>query len=164
MSQDLHKRAERLIAQGRVEGVSAAEREWLEAHLEGCSRCQEFASATERALRLFRSMPVQVDRSLVQATRLRVYLRALELRDERSRLRGLWVSCALSWLFGVVTAPLVWHAFAWVGHRMSLPDLIWQMGFVLWWAVPALIGIAILAAQKAQSAGEREISLRRPTR
>ncbi len=156
MSQDLHERAERLIAQDRVEGIPTAEHEWLEAHLEGCLRCRELSSATERALRLLRSVPVQVDRSLVQATRLRVYLRALELRDERSRLRGLWVSCALSWLFGVVTAPLVWRAFAWVGHRMSLPDLIWQMGFALWWAVPALAGVAILAAQKAQSAGERE--------
>ncbi len=157
MNQDLHERAERLIAQGRVEGIPAAERQWLEAHLEGCSRCQEFASATERALRLLRSVPVQVDRSLVQATRLRVYLRALELRDERSRLRGLWASCALSWLLGVVTAPLLWRAFAWAGHRMSLPDLIWQTGFALWWAVPTLAGVAILAAQKAQSAGEREI-------
>lgn len=157
MIQDLHQQAERLVAQGRVEGISAAEGEWLEAHLEGCLRCREFSDATERALRLMRSVPVQFDRSMVQATRLRVYLRGLELRDERSRLRGLWISCALSWLLGVVTAPLVWRAFAWAGQRMSLPDLIWQMGFILWWAVPTLAGVVILAAQKARSAGEREI-------
>jgi hypothetical protein len=35
-----------------------------------------------------------------------------------------------------------------MGQHAGVPDLIWQMGVALWWALPALIAIAILLIEK----------------
>ena len=41
MNQEAHARAKQLVAQERVEGISQAERDWLTAHLQDCTRCAE---------------------------------------------------------------------------------------------------------------------------
>src|SRR5260370_42070233 len=55
MNIDLHARAERLIAQDRVEGIPRAEREWLGVHLQDCARCNDLARQTEQALQIGRA-------------------------------------------------------------------------------------------------------------
>jgi hypothetical protein len=60
----------------------------------------------------------------------------------------LWVITAASWLLGVLSAPLVWRVFVWAGSEMKLPKLVLEMGFVLWWTVPALIAVAIVLHQR----------------
>src|SRR5919197_1109883 len=152
-----HERAERLIAMARVEGISGAERAWLDAHLEACSRCAAVGRSTERAIGSLRAVSVRVDPSLVNRTRLRVYLRAQELGEERQRAWALWVSCALSWALGVASAPFVWRAFAWLGEQTGAPRLVWQLGFVMWWVLPAGAAAAIVAWHKSR-AGDREAS------
>ncbi len=151
MNQDIHDRAEKLIAQARVEGISRAESEWLEAHLADCERCAERAAAAGRAIEALRLVSIPIDPAVVKAARLRVQLRALELGDERNRMRGLWLSCALSWVLGVATAPLVWRGFEWAGQRLGTPDLVWQAGFVFWWALTIAAAAAILVTQKSSA-------------
>jgi hypothetical protein len=57
--------------------------------------------------------------------------------------------CGASWIAGAATAPYVWRALEWLGHRAGLPDLVWKMGFGVWWALPAIIAAAILFAETA---------------
>jgi hypothetical protein len=38
----------------------------------------------------------------------------------------------------------VWQLFAWMGERLHIPKLVWELGFGLWWLIPALIAGAIL--------------------
>jgi len=71
-----HERAERLISASRVEGNSARDQAWLDAHLEACGRCAALARSTESALGSLRSLSVPIDAFLVNGTRLKVYLRA----------------------------------------------------------------------------------------
>jgi hypothetical protein len=150
MSQDVHQRAERLIVANRVEGLSASDQEWLNLHLETCAHCAKQADSTEQALRSLRSVSVRVGPGLIRATRLRVHARALELRERRTQMTMLWVSCALSWVLGAFSAPFVWHAFVWLGEHYKMPAIAWQLAFALWWALPAGTVAVVLVMRRAQ--------------
>lgn len=139
MSADVHARAEQLIAQERVEGISAAERSWLEQHLGECARCAEQARATEEAIRALRGVAIPLPRTLASRAQMRVRLRAEQLQEYEPRWRMMWTACGISWAFGAVTAPYVWRGLEWVGHRMGMPKIIWELGFGLWWALPAIV-------------------------
>jgi hypothetical protein len=43
-----------------------------------------------------------------------------------------------------------------VGHRTGAPKLIWEVGFVMWWAVPALLATGVVLAIWNGRAGEPE--------
>jgi predicted anti-sigma-YlaC factor YlaD len=148
---DLHERAHRLIDMERVEGLPVEERRWLDAHLADCEACAGWAEAAEVALRSFRSVSVVPPRGLAALTSLRVREKTAELKQERTRNIALIVGCALSWLTGVASAPLVWKLCAWLGSMLDLPRLVWQAGFVLWWFVPAAAaGLLIVWRMRAE--------------
>jgi anti-sigma factor RsiW len=154
MNAKSHERAEHLIAQERVEEISPAEREWLERHLEECAACAESARRTEQALRSLRSLSVPLPAALTSRTQLRVRLRAQELHAEEPRWL-LWLACGASWAFGAATAPYLWRALEWVGQRTGVPNLLWQMGFALWWALPAIVVAVVLLFRNAGQPTER---------
>jgi hypothetical protein len=156
MSEDVHQRAERLIVASGVEGLSPSDREWLKLHLGSCAQCAKRADSTGEALRSLRSVSVRVGPGLIRATRLRVHTRALELRERRAHMTMLWVVCALSWVLGALSAPFVWRAFAWLGEHYKMPTIAWQLGFALWWALPAGAVAVVLVIRRAQAAGGDE--------
>ena len=69
MTNDMHGRAETLISKQRVEGISAAEQEWLSQHLRECTRCAESANATQQALRSLRTLSIPLPRELAARQR-----------------------------------------------------------------------------------------------
>ena len=144
MNEERHARAEQLIAQARVEEISAAEQEWLREHLAECAACAASAGSTEEAIRSLRGLSVPLPHALASQTQMRVRLRAQQLQSYEPRWRMMWAACLVSWAFGAVSAPYVWHALEWLGHWMKLPNLVWQMGFGLWWALPAVVTAVIL--------------------
>lgn len=156
MSENLHLRAEKLIAQDRIEGVSQSEHDWLAAHLRECPACAQVAQQTSEALRALRGMPIPLPRGLAQRTQFRVQLRAQEMHEREPKRRLLWIMCAVSWALGIATAPYVWRAFEWAGERIGVPRLVWEMGFGLWWTIPALIATAIVLMENARLANEND--------
>jgi len=154
MNPDVHERACRLIDAWHIEGISASEREWLEAHLAECAACRARARANQRALQMVRSNSVSVSPELVSITQARVHWRARELRENQARVRALWISCVLSWLLGAVTAPLLWQAIAWVGRRFDISQTIWVAAFALCWLAPASGVAAIVAWKLSHATGE----------
>src|SRR5713226_1450891 len=148
MSEQLHARAERLIAQERVEGLPATDQQWLRHHLAECARCAEHTSVTEQAIRALRGVSVPLPKTLASRTQFRVRLRAQQLRSE-PRWRMVWAACGISWAFGAATAPYVWRGLEWAGHRMGVADIIWELGFGLWWALPAVVVAVILLMESA---------------
>ncbi len=156
MSAGIHDRALQLIAQERVEGISPVEREWLAAHLQDCAHCAELARQTDQALRSMRTAAIPLPRGLASRTQLRVRLRAEELREHGLGRKLLWTIAGVSWALGIASAPWVWRAFEWVGHRTGAPKLIWEVGFVMWWAVPALLATGVVLAIWNGRAGEPE--------
>ena len=156
MNENLHARAEKLIAQERIEGISQPEREWLAAHLRECTACAQLAQQTSNALSVLRGLPIPLPRGLATRTQFRVQLRAQEMREREPKRRLLWIMCAMSWALGIATAPYVWRAFEWVGDRIGLPRLIWEMGFGLWWTIPALVAAAVVLMENLRQANERD--------
>jgi predicted anti-sigma-YlaC factor YlaD len=159
MNEQTHARAEKLIAQQRVEGISAAEQQWLVAHLRECPRCAQFAQQTNDAVRVLRSAAIamQVPRGLAERTRFRLQLRAQELREREPKSRLLWILCAVSWALGLASAPYVWQGLQWIGDHTGAPRLLLEFGFGLWWAIPALFAAAVVVIENLRQANERHL-------
>lgn len=148
MSENLHERAQELIAKERVEGISTEEQTWLSAHLAECQACSAVGTQTAQALAAFRSMNIELPKNLATRTQLRVRLRAEELPAHNPGNILLCVLTGFSWLVGVASAPLVWRGFAWLGEEFSLPKLVWQSGVVLWWLIPGLLAAGAVVLQR----------------
>ena len=149
MNENLHQRAQRLLAESVVEGIAAPDQAWLGQHLRECTDCAHEAAVTQEALQALRGVPVAVPRDLVARTQLRVRLRAQQASESSRSGLLLWIITAASWLLGVLSAPLVWRGFAWFGGQFGVPRLALEMGFVLWWTVPALVAVAAVLYQRA---------------
>ena len=158
MTNDLHARAETLIAKERVEGISPAEQEWLSKHLGDCAQCSGSANAMQQALRSLRTLSVSVPRELAARTQFRVRLRAQELQAREPRWRLIWAMCGASWVAGAATAPYVWRGLEWIGHRTGMPDLIWKMGFGVWWALPAIVAAAVLLMEGGERTTRKNVN------
>src|SRR6266571_9330283 len=156
MNHARHARAEQLIAQERVEGISQAEREWLAAHLQECAPCTDLARQTDQALRSMRAAAIPFPIGLASRTQFRVRLRAQELREREPKRRALWLTCAVSWIFGIASAPYVWRLFEWFGQLTGMPKLVWELGFGLWWTIPVLFAAVVLLMENARYSDEAD--------
>jgi hypothetical protein len=151
MSNELHLRAQQCIAQARIEGISAADQEWLHQHLAECAKCTEYASSVEQALRSLRGISIEVPPTLASRAQVRVRLRTQQLRGE-PRWRMVWIASGVSWAFGAATAPYIWRGLEWLGHRTGVPNIFWELGFGLWWALPAVaVGLILLMENNGRS-------------
>ena len=153
--ENIHERARQLISQERIEGIPASENTWLAGHLQECESCANFARKTSAALRSLQAIPIALPAGLAERTQFRVSLRAQQLRHQEPRRRALWILAGISWVTGVASAPYVWRLFAWLGEQAGVPKLVWEMGFGLWWAVPALIAAAVLLTEQEKQSSER---------
>jgi predicted anti-sigma-YlaC factor YlaD len=154
MSDQQHTRAKQLIAQERVEGISQAERDWLSTHLQECLNCAALAQETDQALRSLRTAAISLPAGLASRTQFRVQLRLQEIREREPKRRALWAACAVSWVFGIASAPYVWRLFQWFGERTGVPKLVWELGFGLWWTIPALFVLIVLLMERVRQGGE----------
>jgi len=157
MREDMHERALQLIDKRQVEGLTAAEHKELEAHLESCAQCQKRALETERALHALRSAAPRFDVALVLTTQMRARIRARELIENAARMRALWISCTLSWVLGVLCAPLLWRGFEWMGQRWAISRPVWMTGFALSWVTPAVVAAAVIAWRHARAASGTQV-------
>ena len=152
--EDLHARAQRLIDKQRIEGLAHGERSWLEKHLSGCKTCTARVAQTEAALQALKSVSVGLPRGLAASTSLRVRAEAAMFNQRRARNVALIAGCAVSWAAGVASAPLVWKLSEWLGTTLELPRIVWQLGFLSWWLVPAAAAGAVTVWVNARA--ERE--------
>ena len=154
MSEDLHQRGLELLVKARVEGLSRSESDWLSTHLQECESCNELARQTDRALRMLRTAAIPLPAGLASRTQFRVRLRAMELREREPKRRMLWLACAVSWIFGIASAPYVWRVFEWIGQLTGTPKLVLEIGFGLWWTIPAVFAVIVLLLESARQSEE----------
>ena len=155
MTSDLHARARQLIAEERIEGLAPSDREWLAAHLQNCAHCATFFGQTENALRSLRTAAIPVPAGLATRTQFRVRLRAQELSAREPEHRTIWLACGISWIFGIASAPYVWRLFQWLGERAGVPKIIWELGFGLWWTIPAVFVAIVLLTENVRQESVR---------
>jgi hypothetical protein len=154
MNENIHERAQQLIAQERVESISTSDSGWLAAHLQECAGCATVAQNTAAALRALRTTPIALPSGLAERTQFRVSLRVQQLRHAEPRRRALCIAAVVSWAAGVASAPYVWRLFAWLGEHAGVPKVVWEAGFALWWAVPALVAAIVLLVEHEKQTGE----------
>lgn len=146
MNTDLHERARLLIALSGPEGASNAEQSWLAGHLGSCALCREFAENSHETIRSLRAIPITAGTGLVCATQMRVRERVQELRHRQERLWVIWVCCAAVTLCAAFTTAVLWFGFAWLGEQARLSAPVWEIGFVVFCLMPAVLaGILLLA-------------------
>lgn len=145
MTRDIHERVREWIAAGGQVGDS--QEAALQAHLRDCEACRSFADASNQVIRSLRSIPIAARPSLVQSTQTRVRLRAQELRQRQERLWLVSMSCVFVGLWGLVTTPLLWRGFAWLGEWAKVSAPVWQTSFAVFWVAPALVAGVLLIAR-----------------
>jgi predicted anti-sigma-YlaC factor YlaD len=152
VSMNPHERARELIALAgpKVFSDQAASNAWLAVHLETCDSCREFAENAAETIRGLRAIPIAAQRSLVSTTQMRVRRRALELQRHRERLWLVSVSCAAVTLGALISAVALWRGFEWLGARAQLSPSVWQVAFLVFCVMPALVTAILLLARGTQ--------------
>ena len=161
MTRDAHENARELIALGEV--LSAARQGWLQAHLEECPACREYAEAAGRVAAALRSVPLAADSRLVRATQMRVRFHATRLRETRERMWLVAMACLGVGVSATLTAPVLWRLFAWMGERAGISIPVWQASFAVFSILPALVVSMLLLARGTHltNDGERSPERRR---
>jgi len=152
---DAHERARKLIALAGPDALSASDRlsdqplsnAWLAAHLATCASCRAFAENAAEMVRGLRTIPIAAERSLVSTTQIKVRRRALELQHHRERVWLVSISCAAVTLCALLSAAILWHGFEWLGSRAHLASSVWQVGFLVFCMMPALVAAILLLAK-----------------
>ena len=142
MTRDIHDEVRELIALGN--GLSGAQQSWLQAHLEECGACRDYAEAAQRVVRALRSLPVAADARLVRATQMRVRFHAARLRETRECMWLVGMACLAVGFSATLTLPLLWRLFAWMGEWAGISSPVWQAGFVFFSIAPAVVVSVLL--------------------
>ena len=156
-----HERAletQSLLASSRIRNdndeVPTGRLQHLEQHLRACDECVEAAESIIDVVSELRAgqSHVQASRYLVRATQARLYERGLQLREHQERSSPLWISCAIAFLWAVISVPLLWEGFSWIGNRGKMLDLVWQSAFVVAWLMPFGLIAAMLLGTRGNKA------------
>jgi ferric-dicitrate binding protein FerR (iron transport regulator) len=142
--EDLHEQAWRLVDQELIEGLEPEERRRLEDHLAACEACAARFRSTKAALQALKTISIPIPPGLAVSTSLRVREEVAQLRHRHARNFALIAGCAVSWVAGVASAPLVWRLFEWFGTTLALPRIVWEFGFFCWWLVPAACAALVI--------------------
>jgi predicted anti-sigma-YlaC factor YlaD len=143
---DTHQQAQELIACGEHD-LSPSQQAWLRTHLDGCASCRDYGQAAQQFVRSLRSVPVVADLNLVRTTQMRVRLHSRQLLQKRERMWLVWMSCVLVGLSAVITTPILWRGFQWLGEWARVSGPVWQVGFMVFWISPALAASLIFLAR-----------------
>jgi len=143
MTITIHERAIELSAKALVTDLSDSEQIWLNKHVAGCPGCAAEIDARTVMLHGMKTMPILADESLVLNTQLRVRERCVQMRLKETRLAPVWISCALASAWMLFSTPYLWQTFDSIGHWLKIPDLLWQMGFLTTWFMPAVSGAVV---------------------
>ena len=152
MTQRSHDEVRRLIATS-ASNLSEAQQALLQAHLQDCGPCRDYAAATAEIVRALRGVPLAADPRLVRNTQACVRARAVALRKRQQWLRLLALACPSVGLSAAITTPLVWRAFQWMGTYAGLSRTLWQMGFTFYWVAPSLLVSVLLLLRGTHLAG-----------
>ena len=158
MSRYDHARALELSARVFADSLSEREQTWLSEHLESCSECKAQHEQLQAAISALKTVSISAGNDLVQGTQRRIRTLCLQSAARQRRMRPIWISSAFASVWMACTAPYLWQSFDVTGHWLHIPDLLWQMAFLVAWFTPALTGAAValwLRPQLAQTASRQ---------
>lgn len=134
-----HERAIELITRRGTEDLAAGDLHWLNAHLDGCGPCAQYAQDFDNTGHVLRAISITATPSLVASTQARVRARAMHLQEQRSRMVLIAISFCLGAMSSAVSAWLWWRFGAWVAERFGWSQAIVQPGIMLALVLPAIV-------------------------
>ena len=138
-----HERAFELSCRALAESIGDSERQWLDCHLAECVECAQRCAHTANMIAAMKSVSISAGIDLVQDTRRRVRELCQRQESRSRRMRPIWISSAFASVWMACSTPYLWQSFDLTGHWLHIPDLLWQMGFLVAWFTPALTGAAV---------------------
>ena len=138
-----HERAFELACMALVDSISESDGAWMDEHLAGCSDCRARAQQTQEMISSLKKVSISAGVDLVQRTRRKVRTLCVQSEARGRRMRPIWISSALASAWMACSFPYLWQSFDVTGHWLHIPDLLWQMGFLVTWFTPALTGAAV---------------------
>jgi Predicted transmembrane transcriptional regulator (anti-sigma factor) len=133
-----HERANELACQHFAGIIDDAESRWLESHLASCPECTGETERMLAAISALKTVSITARAQLVENTQRQVRNLCTQTRQRRRRLRPIWISSALASAWMTCATPYLWQSFDLTGHWLHIPDLLWQMGFLVTWFTPAM--------------------------
>lgn len=146
-----HERAAGLLAERAVEGIEQADEGWLQQHLAACRECSGYAEALGLMRPAMNAVAVTASDELVAATKARVRIRALELRERTARVAFVSMSVCIGVVLSSVSLYYAWPLVRWMETSLRIPAVVVEPGFVLAWFLPTMIAAAMLAAARVQA-------------
>lgn len=144
MSRYDHARAAELSNRAFTDSLSEREQNWLSQHLENCSDCKAQYEQLQAAIGALKTVSISAGCDLVQSTQRRIRTLCLQSAARQRRMRPIWISSAFASVWMACTTPYLWQSFDLTGHWLHIPDLLWQMAFLVAWFTPALTGAAVV--------------------
>ena len=158
MSRYDHTRAAELSSRAFADSLSEGEQSWLNQHLDSCPDCQAHYEQMQSAIAALKTVSISAGCDLVQSTQRRIRTLCLQAAARQRRMRPIWISSAFASVWMACTTPYLWQSFDLTGHWLHIPDLLWQMAFLVAWFTPALTGAAValwLRPQLTQNASRQ---------
>ena len=153
MSRYDHARALELSSRVFTDSLSEREQNWLSQHLESCSDCKAQHEQLHAAIIALKTVSISAGNDLVQGTQRRIRTLCLQTAARQRRMRPIWISSAFASVWMACTTPYLWQSFDVAGHWLHIPDLLWQMAFLVTWFTPALTGAAVALWLRPQLTG-----------
>jgi anti-sigma factor RsiW len=141
-----HERALDLIMRRGPEDLPAPDAAWLESHLAACPQCAQYADDFNHTGRLLRSVAVTASPRLVASTQQRIRTRALQMREQQTRMVLIAISFCIGAMSSALSAWMWWRFGGWVVERLSLPVSIVAPGIFLFLLLPAVVIAAVMLA------------------
>jgi hypothetical protein len=153
MSRYDHARALELSGKSFADSLSEREQSWLCQHLETCLDCRTQHEELQAAIGVLKTVSISAGNDLVQGTQRRIRALCIQTAARQRRMRPIWISSAFASVWMACTTPYLWQSFDVTGHWLHIPDLLWQMAFLVSWFTPALTGAAVVLWLRPQLAG-----------
>jgi len=149
-----HEQAQELLLQSAVQPLAPESSELLTKHLSDCGTCATEAEAMENVLKQLRTVPVFASVELVRSTQARVRARVNEMQKEQARTAPMMLACGLVVLIALISTPLAWMGFSWVGEEFNITPFMLTVSFLLFYLLPAGASIMIAAVHHRKTQEE----------
>jgi hypothetical protein len=148
-----HEKARFLLQRSLVEGTSLGDRLWLNAHVEQCAECSQYAELSARTVRALDGFAFELDPAAAVRVENVVRSRAEGMKSAEARATSLWIGTAVAIFLTFAGSAATWRPLAWLASQWNFPSRVWQIAFVVFWFIPSLL-LALLPLFRRRLLGE----------